>query len=67
MAGLDVFRREPLPQTSSLIGLPNVVLSPHMGGGSSERYWEVDVAGALENIRRFFESGQTSGQLAPSP
>lgn len=62
MAGLDVFRWEPLPQTSPLIGLPNVVLSPHMGGGSSERYWEVDVAGALENIRRFFAGEQTAGQ-----
>lgn len=65
MAGLDVFRWEPLPQTSPLIGLPNVVLSPHMAGGSSERYWEVDVGGALENIRRFFAGEETSGQLAP--
>ena len=64
MAGLDVFRWEPLPQISPLIGLPNVVLSPHMAGGSSERYWEVDVAGALENIRRFFAGEQTAGQLA---
>ena len=63
MAGLDVFRWEPLPQTSPLIGLPNVVLSPHMGGGSSERYWETDVAGALENIRRFFAGEQTAGRL----
>jgi phosphoglycerate dehydrogenase-like enzyme len=64
MAGLDVFRWEPLPQTSPLIGLPNVVLSPHMAGGSSERYWEVDVAGALENIRRFFAGEETSGALS---
>lgn len=64
MAGLDVFRWEPLPQSSPLIGLPNVVLSPHMAGGSSDRYWEVDVAGALENIRCFFTGGQTTGRLA---
>ena len=64
MAGLDVFRWEPLPQTSPLISLPNVVLSPHMAGGSSERYWKLDVAGALENIRRFFAGETTTGQLA---
>jgi phosphoglycerate dehydrogenase-like enzyme len=63
MAALDVFRWEPLPQSSPLIGLPNVVLSPHMAGGSSERYWQVDVAGALDNIRRFFAGGHPTGRL----
>lgn len=63
MAGLDVFRWEPLPQHSPLISLPNVVLSPHMAGGASERYWDVDVAAVLENIRRFFAGEQTTGQL----
>lgn len=61
-AGLDVFRWEPLPESSPLRQLPNVVLSPHMAGGSSDRYWQVDVAGALENIRRFF-AGENPGGL----
>ncbi len=65
MAGLDVFRWEPLPRGSPLMTLPNVALTPHMAGGSSDRYWEVDVAGVLENIRRFFAGEQTTGQLAP--
>jgi len=64
MAGLDVYRWEPLPRESRLIALPNVVLTPHMAGGSSERYWKVDVAGALENIRRFFAGETPTGQLA---
>jgi phosphoglycerate dehydrogenase-like enzyme len=63
-AGLDVFRWEPLPETSPLRGLPNVVLSPHMAGGSSERYWQVDVSGALENIRRYLAGEPASGLLA---
>jgi len=34
-AGLDVFATEPLPAASPLRGLPNVVLTPHVG-------WKVD-------------------------
>ncbi len=63
-AGLDVFRMEPLPESSALRSLPNIVLSPHMAGGSSERYWQVDVAGSLENIRRHISGEGASGLLA---
>lgn len=60
MAGLDVYRMEPLPESSPLRKLPNVVLSPHTGAGS-DRYWEIDLPAALENIYRFFQGEMTRG------
>ena len=35
-AGLDVFNKEPLPLTSPLIKLDNLLLSPHLGYGTVE-------------------------------
>jgi phosphoglycerate dehydrogenase-like enzyme len=37
-AALDVFEREPLPAGHPLIGLDNVILSPHAGGFVEESY-----------------------------
>ena len=38
-AGLDVFVDEPLPPDSPFWGLPNVLLTPHVGGGEGPRFW----------------------------
>ncbi|MDI6895245.1 MAG: D-2-hydroxyacid dehydrogenase [Bacillota bacterium] len=51
-AGLDVFAAEPLPPESELWGLPNVVITPHMGG-SMEDYEERALGIFLDNLRRF--------------
>jgi phosphoglycerate dehydrogenase-like enzyme len=60
MAGLDVYRSEPLPATSPLRHLHNVVLLPHTGGGSY-RSWEIDLPASLGNIRRFFAGEGAAG------
>ncbi len=36
-AGLDVTEIEPLPPTSRLWDLPNVIITPHVGGQSATR------------------------------
>jgi glyoxylate reductase len=35
-AAIDVTREEPLPANSPLIGIPNLILTPHLGGSSDD-------------------------------
>jgi phosphoglycerate dehydrogenase-like enzyme len=63
MAGLDVYRNEPLPANSPLLTLPNAVLLPHTGGGSA-RSWDIDMPAVLSNIKRFFATGEADGVLS---
>jgi phosphoglycerate dehydrogenase-like enzyme len=53
-AALDVFQEEPLPNTSPLWNLDNVILSPHISGNSVQYH---DKAATLfaENLRRYLE------------
>ena len=60
MAGLDVYPMEPLPASSPLRELPNVVLTPHTGGGSY-RFMDADIDASLQNIERFFRGEKPSG------
>lgn len=51
-AGLDVFSEEPLPPSSPLWKLPNVLISPHIAGISS-KYLERAADLFAENLRRY--------------
>jgi lactate dehydrogenase-like 2-hydroxyacid dehydrogenase len=51
-AGLDVFAEEPTP-AAGWADVPNVTLTPHIGGGAREAIRDA-TALALENLRRFF-------------
>lgn len=56
-AGLDVFDREPLAPDSELWGLDNVILSPHISGGTeiyNRRATDIFVA----NLRRYLSGEQ---------
>ena len=51
-AVLDTFREEPLPPTSQLYDLPNVILTPHTSW-SSTRVLDRSVGLFADNLRRF--------------
>ena len=51
-AALDVFEQEPLPASSPLWSLPNVILSPHVSGFTFA-YDERAMALFAENLRRY--------------
>jgi phosphoglycerate dehydrogenase-like enzyme len=55
-AALDVFQDEPLPASSPLWSMPQVILTPHVSG-LGPRYWERAVDLFARNLRAW-ESGQ---------
>ena len=59
-AVLDTFREEPLPPTSPLYDLPNVILTPHTSW-SSTRVLDRSVDLFCDNLRRY-AAGRAAGQ-----
>ena len=55
-AGLDTHFEEPIKDGYKLLGLENVILTPHIGGLSYEAFHSM-MKGAMDNIVAF-ESGQ---------
>jgi D-3-phosphoglycerate dehydrogenase len=58
-AALDVFSSEP-PIDSPLLGLPNVVMTPHLGASTLEAQERVAIAIA-EQVRDFLDTGRRYG------
>ncbi|QEI08671.1 phosphoglycerate dehydrogenase [Pigmentiphaga aceris] len=65
-AALDVFPVEPKsvdePLASPLIGLPNVILTPHIGGSTMESQENIGIEVA-EKLVRFIQTGTTKGAV----
>lgn len=53
-AGLDVFAQEPLPVTSPLLTLDNIILTPHLSAQTHEALWNM-YAKAIDIAAEYFE------------
>ena len=64
-AALDVFDQEPLPPDSPLWGMENVVLTPHISGGT-EIYNQRAVAIFADNLRRYLAGEPLDNVVDPA-
>jgi D-2-hydroxyacid dehydrogenase (NADP+) len=64
-AALDVFQQEPLSGESELWALDNVILTPHISGGTP-RYMERAVALFCDNLRRYLEDEPLRNVVDPA-
>ena len=51
-AALDAFARQPLPEDSELWRLPNVIISPRIGGLTAQK-WSLLLPIFVDNLKRF--------------
>lgn len=61
-AGLDVFETEPPAAGNPLLGLPNVVLTPHISAGTRDAMRQ-KMDALFGNLRRFFATGSLLNQV----
>jgi phosphoglycerate dehydrogenase-like enzyme len=64
-AGLDVYEEEPLPETSPLWGLENVILTPHVAG-VTPLYYERAAALFADNLDRFLGGRPLANRFDPA-
>ena len=63
-AALDVFEEEPLPADNLLRSLPNVYMTPHVGGTTSDARWNSGLM-AAENLIRALNRCRPEGIVNP--
>jgi phosphoglycerate dehydrogenase-like enzyme len=64
-AGLDVFEEEPLPETSPLWDLDNVILTPHVSG-ATPLYFERTATLFADNLDRFLSGRPLANRFDPA-
>jgi D-2-hydroxyacid dehydrogenase (NADP+) len=64
-AGLDVFEQEPLPESSPLWELDNVILTPHVSG-ATPLYYERTATLFADNLDRFLAGQPLANRFDPA-
>ncbi len=64
-AALDVFATEPLPASSPLWALDNVVISPHAADRTADMYGDA-ILGLVANVERFLRGEPLDNRFDPS-
>lgn len=62
-AVLDVFEAEPLPKESRLRGFRNVILMPHMGGPTLDR-WKMITEELIKDIESYRNNGSLKYEIS---
>ena len=65
-AGLDVFADEPLPSSSPFWSLPNVIVTPHVGGGEGPRFWTRFAHLAADQANRLLRGEPLRNRVDPA-
>jgi D-3-phosphoglycerate dehydrogenase / 2-oxoglutarate reductase len=65
-AGLDVFRQEPVPTDDPLLGMPNVILTPHIAG-ASDRAMELTALAVASAILQVARGRRPRHLIVPPP
>ena len=60
---MDVFLYEPVPFEPPLLHCPNVILTPHIGGGTGGAR-NRQMADVLANVQRFAYDGSLAHRIA---